>query len=50
MEALWSDIAEGNFTQTLEDWGITEGQLVIACNIVANQLVDGGRLFTAPQV
>ena len=50
MEALWSDIAEGNFTETLQDWGITEGQLVIACNIVANQLVDGGRLFTAPQV
>ena len=50
MEALWSDIAEGNFTQTLQDWGITEKQLVDAISLVANMIVDQGLLFTAPQV
>jgi hypothetical protein len=49
MEALWSDIAEGNFVETLEDWGITEKQLVDAISLVANMIVDQGLLFTAPQ-
>jgi hypothetical protein len=50
MEAIWSDIAEGNFTQTLEDWEITQKQLVDATNLVADQLVDAERLFTAPRI
>jgi hypothetical protein len=49
MEALWSDVAEGNFVETLEDWGITEKQLVDAISLVANMIVDQGLLFTAPQ-
>ena len=50
MEAIWSDIAQGNFTQTLENWEITQKQLVDATNLVADQLVDAERLFTVPRI
>ena len=50
MEAIWSDIAQGHFTQTLEDWEITQKQLVDATNLVADQLVDAERLFTVPRI
>jgi hypothetical protein len=45
MAAIWSEIADGLFSQQCKDWGITEKQLVYIAGWLATSLINDGCLF-----
>lgn len=50
LEAVWGDIAGKYFTTNLDEWGISERDLVGIVNDIAWQLTVGDKLHTAPRV
>ena len=43
--AIWGDLADGNFSDDLIEWGLTESQFVAALNELALNITHSGMLF-----
>jgi len=45
IEAVWGDIAEGNFDDQCKEWGVSMSELVAEVNAFAKWITDAGYLF-----
>jgi hypothetical protein len=43
--AIWGDFADGNFSDNLVEWGMTESQFIAALNDLALNITHSGMLF-----